>query len=820
MQVVQQAVLHSLLPVLSPVAVASIAQNSRIPPPTFQDGYMPNGVILTGAVGCGTTTLCNHLCWALRRNPSILASTHRIDCLSLAQQYSAQPLKTLLAEVERRITCVIRMAPAVLVLDRLDALAPTTLSSADKGGSAGSGNLSPRLVNSTYFAAPVSLPRSPHPKARMSIVRDALAALGCQCIASASATIATATAAATVSTTSSSSTERNEESRLLLQFRDCTAGMCAADLVALASQIIALVAPGSSAWEASSCSSASSSGTTRGPTTLQCSLQDILSAEAPQWAAIGGLQSAKKQILSLFRSPVMYRRLFQQMGARSAKAMLLYGPPGCGKTMLAKATAAKCGLRSVCVAGPQLLNKYIGASEKAVRSLFEDARDCGRSTLIFLDEFEALVPKRGKDNTGVTDRVVNQFLTFLDGVEDTMAATSRPDMIDPAILRPGRVETHVYLGLPSVKDREKILRVALAPLYTSQPDGGMTIDEAILDIVSHRKSDDFNSSDLHAVVSTAFLLATHDHMRVQGEGESKAEADSHRRVALHGRHLWQAFEQTRPSLSPEDRLFYDGVHGVFRKGANAEKKEGAERSGDSGGNTTKEIEAQFLQPPAPRAALAPTPAPAPVPAPVPMSSPSAPSTSGYSLLSSPERTLTGATIGADQAGSPVRADIQVQAQMQAPSQGQEQGQEQGKEQRQGQGQWSPPRPYVPNFSGLRGSPFLVGLPARARAGAEAQRVRESGEKQKKQAPQLSVQAMSELERLWADAVQGVGGTKEGSVQASVSANATRATATSASASRSTNTSVGREGDAGDSFFALSPASHSTPSKQKQRSTFM
>ena len=130
-----------------------------------------------------------------------------------------------------------------------------------------------------------------------------------------------------------------------------------------------------------------------------------------------------------------------------SQAVLLFGPPGNGKTALARAAAAKCGLALLSVKGPELLNKYVGASEKAVRDLFLRASALGRPCLIFFDEFEAIAARRGKDNSGVTDRVVNQLLTFLDGVEEVsgrgqggratvsqifiIAATSRPDLIDP-----------------------------------------------------------------------------------------------------------------------------------------------------------------------------------------------------------------------------------------------------------------------------------------------------------------------------------------------------------------------------------------------------
>lgn len=123
-----------------------------------------------------------------------------------------------------------------------------------------------------------------------------------------------------------------------------------------------------------------------------------------------------------------------------SSGILLYGPPGCGKTFIASATANELGMNFLSVKGPELLNKYIGASEQAVRDIFEKALNA-KPCIVFFDEFDAIVPKRNSGSTNVTDRVVNQFLCYLDGVSSLagvyiLAATSRPDLIDPALIRP------------------------------------------------------------------------------------------------------------------------------------------------------------------------------------------------------------------------------------------------------------------------------------------------------------------------------------------------------------------------------------------------
>jgi peroxin-1 len=134
------------------------------------------------------------------------------------------------------------------------------------------------------------------------------------------------------------------------------------------------------------------------------------------WGDIGGLHDVKAEVCDIMQTPVRFRRLFEKTPMRLPTGVLLYGPPGCGKTLLAGAVAKECGLNFISVKGPELLDKYIGASEQAVRNLFGRAA-AATPCVLFFDEFEALAPRRGHDNTGVTDRVVNQLLTFLDGVE-------------------------------------------------------------------------------------------------------------------------------------------------------------------------------------------------------------------------------------------------------------------------------------------------------------------------------------------------------------------------------------------------------------------
>jgi SpoVK/Ycf46/Vps4 family AAA+-type ATPase len=180
------------------------------------------------------------------------------------------------------------------------------------------------------------------------------------------------------------------------------------------------------------------------------------------WDDVGGLEVLKSNLRETIEWPTKYGFLFKNSPIRARSGILLFGPSGCGKTLVANAIAKECGLNFISVKGPELLNKYIGQSEQSVRDVFSRAQSASPCVLFF-DEFDAIAPRRGHDNTGVTDRVVNQFLTELDGVEGlqgvyVLAASSRPELIDPALLRPGRLDKSYYIGYPGMEDREGILR--------------------------------------------------------------------------------------------------------------------------------------------------------------------------------------------------------------------------------------------------------------------------------------------------------------------------------------------------------------------------
>ncbi|TSK31456.1 Peroxisome biogenesis factor 1 [Bagarius yarrelli] len=182
---------------------------------------------------------------------------------------------------------------------------------------------------------------------------------------------------------------------------------------------------------------------------------------------VGGLHQARQLLLDTILLPakpgmLQYPRLFSSLPIRHRSGLLLYGAPGTGKTLLAGAVAKESGMNFISIKGPELLSKYIGASEQAVRDVFQRAQ-AAKPCILFFDEFDSLAPRRGHDSTGVTDRVVNQLLTQLDGVEGlqgvyVLAATSRPDLIDPALLRPGRLDKTLYCPPPDRQARLEILK--------------------------------------------------------------------------------------------------------------------------------------------------------------------------------------------------------------------------------------------------------------------------------------------------------------------------------------------------------------------------
>jgi SpoVK/Ycf46/Vps4 family AAA+-type ATPase len=220
------------------------------------------------------------------------------------------------------------------------------------------------------------------------------------------------------------------------------------------------------------------------------------------WLKVGGLNTARKALHQSIVLPSKFPRLFESLPLKTRSGVLLYGPPGCGKSFIIQALMEAENLNCIVVKGPEILDKYIGASEQKVREVFERAQ-AASPCVLFFDEFDSIAPQRGHDNTGVTDRVVNQLLCYLDGVETrknvyVVAASSRPDLIDAALLRPGRLDKAILCGMPNAAERQEILEAHCRAI-----DVAADVDLGQL----AAGTEGWTSADLAGLVATANLAA-------------------------------------------------------------------------------------------------------------------------------------------------------------------------------------------------------------------------------------------------------------------------------------------------------------------------
>ncbi|XP_066173441.1 peroxisomal ATPase PEX1 [Sylvia atricapilla] len=239
------------------------------------------------------------------------------------------------------------------------------------------------------------------------------------------------------------------------------------------------------------------------------------------WDRIGGLKDVKQVLKDTIMLPAKYPELFANLPIRQRSGVLLYGAPGTGKTLLAGVVARESGMNFISIKGPELLSKYIGASEQAVRDIFNRAQ-AAKPCIVFFDEFDSIAPRRGHDNTGVTDRVVNQLLTQLDGVEGlqgvyVLAATSRPDLIDPALLRPGRLDKCLYCPPPDQNSRYEILKALSHSLSLAN-------DVDFQDLAA--KTEQFTGADLKALLYNAQLEAIHTNLNLGLTQDFASSSDS------------------------------------------------------------------------------------------------------------------------------------------------------------------------------------------------------------------------------------------------------------------------------------------------------
>ncbi len=265
------------------------------------------------------------------------------------------------------------------------------------------------------------------------------------------------------------------------------------------------------------------------------------------WDQIGGLEEVKEELKEAVEWPIKNPELFERMGIRPPKGILLYGPPGCGKTLLARAVATESEANFVSIKGPEIFSKWVGESEKAIREVFRKAR-MASPAVIFFDEFDSLVPRRGMgfSNSGVTERVISQLLTEMDGImtlEDVVivAATNRPDIVDPAVLRPGRFDRLIYVPEPNEKARLEIFKI-----YTKDMPLAKDIDQA--ELASNTKS--YSGADIDAVCREAAMNALRQDI-------------NSKEISLNDFH--KALEKIGPTISSDMETWYKSFMKAIRR---------------------------------------------------------------------------------------------------------------------------------------------------------------------------------------------------------------------------------------------------------------
>eukprot|EP00252_Welwitschia_mirabilis_P011139 TRINITY_DN2503_c0_g1_i1.p1 TRINITY_DN2503_c0_g1~~TRINITY_DN2503_c0_g1_i1.p1 ORF type:complete len:970 (+),score=216.58 TRINITY_DN2503_c0_g1_i1:125-3034(+) len=279
-----------------------------------------------------------------------------------------------------------------------------------------------------------------------------------------------------------------------------------------------------------------------------------------KWEDIGGLEDVKKAILDTVQLPLVHKELFSS-GLRQRSGVLLYGPPGTGKTLLAKAVATECSLNFLSVKGPELINMYIGESEKNVRDIFQKAR-AARPCVIFFDELDALAPSRGAsgDSGGVMDRVVSQMLAEIDGLNETtqdlfiIGASNRPDLIDPALLRPGRFDKLLYVGISADSSyRERVLR-ALTRKFKLH--GNVS-----LELLAKRCPQNFTGADMYALCADAWLQAVK--RKVTSKTGMSSEGRDQNSITVEHQDFMKALRDLSPSLSLSELNRYEKLRQQF-----------------------------------------------------------------------------------------------------------------------------------------------------------------------------------------------------------------------------------------------------------------
>mmetsp|Transcript_15649 Transcript_15649/g.39362 ORF Transcript_15649/g.39362 Transcript_15649/m.39362 type:complete len:930 (-) Transcript_15649:59-2848(-) len=284
-----------------------------------------------------------------------------------------------------------------------------------------------------------------------------------------------------------------------------------------------------------------------------------------KWADIGGLEQTKRELQEMVRYPIEHRHLFERFGMQASRGVLFYGPPGCGKTLMAKAIANECGANFISVKGPELLNMWFGGSEANVRNLFDKAR-AASPCILFFDEMDSIARARGSGGSGssdTSDRVINQILSEIDGMGSgktlfIIGATNRPDILDPGIMRPGRLDQLIYIPLP---DRESRISIFKANLRKS-PIGDDIGIEQLADA-----TEGFSGADITEICQRAAKNAIRDCITADIERQKRVEAGELTQEeadalpdpvpAITKAHFEASMSKARRSVGPEIIAQYD-----------------------------------------------------------------------------------------------------------------------------------------------------------------------------------------------------------------------------------------------------------------------
>ncbi|GAN04479.1 AAA-domain-containing protein [Mucor ambiguus] len=272
------------------------------------------------------------------------------------------------------------------------------------------------------------------------------------------------------------------------------------------------------------------------------------------WDDIGALQYVRDELRMAVVEPINHPEFFERVGITNPAGVLLWGPPGCGKTLLAKAVANESNTNFISVKGPELLNKYVGESERGVRQVFARAR-ASSPCVIFFDELDALCSRRDDQQTDASARVVNTLLTELDGVENrsqvyVIAATNRPDMIDPAMLRPGRLDKLLYVELPTPSERLDIL----TKLSKKTPLGP---DVDLVEIANDARCEGLSGADLASLVRESAVASLRARFYTSGVMALNAKSLSTQDIFVTKKDFDMAFTKVSPSVLPQDKLAFD-----------------------------------------------------------------------------------------------------------------------------------------------------------------------------------------------------------------------------------------------------------------------